>query len=31
MEEDLLFDVGGQFVSECLNLNFKEQIVVIVL
>ena len=31
MEEDLLFDIGWQFVSECLDLDFKEQIVVIVL
>ena len=31
MEEDLLFDVGRQFVGQCLDLNFKEQIVVIVL
>jgi hypothetical protein len=31
MEEDLLFDVGRQFICKCLDLNFKEQIVVIVL
>ena len=31
MEENLLFDVGRQFVGQCLDLNFKEQIVVIVL